>query len=96
MKITKMSESENRYWVTRKPTICPSCGEKTVKKSIYGYPSEEDFRNKEIHCVGCIPDIPWPRKWGCNSCDAAFWKDDKKTRERFKNFEEWGINEIKE
>ena len=91
-----MSESENRYWVTRKPISCPNCGKKTVKKSIYGYPSEEDFHNKEIHCVGCIPDIPWPRKWGCNSCDAAFWKDDIKTRERFKKFEAWTIDEIKE
>ena len=41
-----MSKLENRYWVTRKPTICPNCGKKTVKKSIYGYPSEKDFYNK--------------------------------------------------
>ena len=88
MKITKMSESENRYWVTRKPTICPNCGEKTVRKSVYGYPSQEDFQNPNIHCVGCCPDLPWPRTWGCNSCDAAFWKDIPEIRERFKRHEE--------
>ena len=84
MKITKMIGEESRYWVTRKPTICPACGEKAVRKSIMGYPSLDDFQNSNIHSVGCIPDLPWPRKWGCNSCDAAFWKDDKETRQHFK------------
>ena len=64
MKITKIANEENRFWSDRKPLICPSCGNKTVKKSIYGYPSPEDFNNKNIYLIGCIPDMPIDRTWG--------------------------------
>jgi hypothetical protein len=87
MQITKIPNEENRYWSDRKPMRCPNCGEKAVKKSIFGYPSMEDFQNPNIHCVGCIPDLPWPRTWGCNSCDAAIWKDTPKMRDRYERFE---------
>ena len=87
MKATKILNEENRYWSDMKPIICPSCGEKAVRKSIYGYPSQEDFQNPNIHCVGCIPDLPWPRTWGCNNCDAAIWKDTPKMRDRYERFE---------
>ena len=38
MKIQKISDT-NSYLVNRKPTICPNCGEKKVKKAILGYPT---------------------------------------------------------
>ena len=76
MKITRCTLSqEHWYCCTRKPTICPYCGEKAVRKSIFGYPSPELFYSKKYHLQGCMPDFPRPRDWGCVSCDAAFFKE---------------------
>ena len=76
MKITRCTLSqEHWYCCTRKPTICPYCGEKGVRKSIFGYPSQEDFYSKKYHLQGCCPDFPRPRDWGCVNCDAAFFKE---------------------
>ena len=76
MNITRCTLSqEHWYCCTRKPTICPYCGEKSVRKSIFGYPSQEDFYSKKYHLQGCMPDFPRPRDWGCVSCDAAFFKE---------------------
>ena len=66
----------NDWFITdRKPTICPHCGAKEVRKAVVGFPSKEDFYNPNIYCVGCIPDFPCERDWGCRKCDAAFFKD---------------------
>ena len=76
MKITRCTLSqEHWYCCTRKPTICPYCGEKGVRKSIFGYPSPELFYSKKYHLQGCCPDFPRPRDWGCVNCDAAFFKE---------------------
>ena len=76
MKIAKCNGSQEHWYVTtRKPTICPNCGEKSVRKSIFGYPSPELFYSKKYHLQGCMPDFPRPRDWGCVSCDAAFFKE---------------------
>ena len=45
--------------------VCPSCGEKTLKKIVYGMPGE-DFDFKKHFVGGCIPareDI------GCKNCE---------------------------
>mgnify|MGYP001422619378 CR=1 FL=1 len=66
----------NDWFITdRGPTICPHCGAKEVRKAVFGFPSREDFYNPNIYCVGCIPDFPCERDWGCRKCDAAFFKD---------------------
>ena len=76
MKIARCTDSQEHWYVTtRKPTICPNCGEKSVRKSIFGYPSPELFYSKKYHLQGCMPDLPRPRDWGCVSCDAAFFKE---------------------
>ena len=59
----------------RKPNICPRCKKKEVRKAVLGYPTEEDFHNDNIYLIGCIPDFPIDRTWGCRNCDAGFWKD---------------------
>ena len=67
---------KRRLFITdRKPTICPRCGKKEVRKAVVGYPLEEDWNNDRIYLVGCIPDFPIDRTWGCRKCDAAFFKD---------------------
>ena len=45
--------------------ICPSCGEKTLKKIVYGMPGD-DFDFQKNFVGGCIPaneDI------GCKNCE---------------------------
>ena len=56
MKIRQISGTKF-FLVNRKPTICPQCGEKKVRKAILGYPTEEDYYNDKIYCIGCIPDF---------------------------------------
>ena len=36
---------------------------------------EEDYFRDDIFVIGCIPDFPINRTWGCRQCDAAFFKD---------------------
>ena len=76
MKIAKCTGSQEHWYVTtRKPTICPNCGEKSVRKSIFGYPSPELFYSKKYHLQGCMPDFSRLRYWGCVSCDAGSFKE---------------------
>ena len=76
MKIYKCTSSQHNWYVTdRKPTICPCCGKREVRPSIFGIPTEEVFKSSKWHIAGCIPDFPEHRTWGCKNCDAAFWKD---------------------
>ena len=49
LKITRCILSQEHWFCcTRKPTICPNCGEKSVRKSVFGYPSPLDFSAKNI------------------------------------------------
>ena len=75
MKCYPIPQREDWFITNRKPTICPHCGAKEVRKAVVGFPSREDFYNPNIYCVGCIPDFPCERDWGCKKCDAAFFKD---------------------
>ena len=34
----------------------------------------------DIFVIGCIPDFPINRTWGCCNCDAAFFKDTPRNR----------------
>jgi ribosomal protein L37AE/L43A len=44
---------------------CPQCGEKTLKKILYGMPSDNfDFQNSLVG--GCIPN---PEDIGCKNCE---------------------------
>ena len=72
----------NWYLVDRKPYRCPSCNSRKIGKAILGYPTEEDFYNENIFLIGCLPDFPVCRTWGCRNCDAAFFKDNKFNRGR--------------
>ena len=75
MKCNPIPEREDWFICDRKPTICPRCKKKEVRKAVLGYPREEDFYNDNIYLIGCIPDFPIDRTWGCRQCDAAFFKD---------------------
>ena len=84
MKCEPIRERSDWFITDRKPTICPNCGKKEVRKAVLGYPREEDFYNDNIYLIGCIPDYPVERNWGCRNCDAAFFKDNKFNRGRLK------------
>ena len=75
MKCTPLPEREDWFICDRKPNICPRCKKKEVRKAVLGYPREEDFYNDNIYLIGCIPDFPIERTWGCRNCDSAFFKD---------------------
>ena len=75
MKFHPITGREDWFITDRKPTICPHCGQKKIRKAVLGYPTEEDFNNDNIYVIGCIPDFPIERNWGCRNCDAAFFKD---------------------
>ena len=75
MKCNPIPEREDWFICDRKPTICPRYENKEVRKAVVGYPLEEDWNNDQIYLVGCIPDFPIDRTWGCRQCDAAFFKD---------------------
>ena len=68
-------ERKDWYVCSRKPISCPHCGAKEVIKAVLGYPTEKDFYNDKIYLVGCLPDFPTERDWGCRNCDAAFFKN---------------------
>ena len=79
MKCKAIPEREDWFICSRKP-ICPRCGKKEVRKAVLGYPTEEDFNNDKIFLIGCIPDFPKNRDFGCRNCDAAFFKDTPRNR----------------
>lgn len=70
MKCEPIRERSDWFITDRKPTICPNCGKKEVRKAVLGYPREEDFYNDNIYLIGCIPDFPIERNWGCRNCYA--------------------------
>ena len=75
MNCNPIPEREDWFITDRKPTICPRCKTKEVRKAVLGMPREEDFYNDNIFIIGCIPDFPINRTWGCRQYDAAFFKD---------------------
>ena len=48
MKCEPIRERSDWFITDRKPTICPNCGKKEVRKAVLGYPTEEDFYNENI------------------------------------------------
>ena len=52
MKCEPIPEREDWFICSRKPTICPRCGKKEVRKAVLGYPTEEDFHNDNIYLIG--------------------------------------------
>ena len=42
-------ERKDWYITDRKPTICPHCGAKEIKKSVFGMPSAEDYYEAKYH-----------------------------------------------
>jgi len=77
MKCNPIPEREDWFICDRKPIICPRCGKKEVRPSMFGMPSPEVWESGKWHIAGCMPDFPEHRTWGCRNCDAAFWKDSK-------------------
>ena len=75
MNCNPIPERDDWFITDRKPTICPRCNKKEVRKAVLGYPTEKDFYNDKIYLVGCLPDFPTERDWGCRNCDAAFFKN---------------------
>ena len=51
MNCNPIPEREDWFITDRKPTICPRCGKKEVRKAVLGYPTEEDFYNDNIYLV---------------------------------------------
>ena len=66
---------KDRFITDRKPTICPNCGAKEVRKAVLGNPTGKDFYNEKVYLVGWLPEFPTARDWGCRNCDAAFFKN---------------------
>jgi len=89
MNCNPIPEREDWFITDRKPTICPHCGAKEVRKAVLGYPSPEDFNNKNIYLIGCIPDMPIDRTWGCRNCGAGFWKDTPRNKAALAGLVPW-------
>ena len=80
MKCTPIREREDWFITDRKPTICPRCKTKEVRNAVLGKPLHDDYFRDDIFVIGCIPDFPINRNWGCRQCDAAFFKDTPRNR----------------
>ena len=48
MNCNPIPERDDWFITDRKPTICPRCNKKEVRKAVLGYPTEEDFYNDNI------------------------------------------------
>ena len=48
MNCRSIPERKDWFLTDRKPTICPHCGAKEVRKAVVGYPLEEDWHNDEF------------------------------------------------
>ena len=53
MNCRSIPERDDWFLTDRKPTICPRCNKKEVRKAVLGYPTEEDFNNDNIYLIGC-------------------------------------------
>ena len=52
---------------------------------MFGMPTQEAFQSGKWHIAGCDPDFPRHRDWGCNNCDAAFFKESESAVDSFLN-----------
>ena len=50
---------------------------------MFGMPTQEAFQSGKWHIAGCDPDFPRHRDWGCNNCDAAFFKEPESAVDSF-------------
>ena len=57
MNCNPIPERDDWFITDRKPTICPRCKTKEVRKAVLGMPREEDFYNDNIFIIGRIPDF---------------------------------------
>ena len=53
MNCRSIPERDDWFLTNRKPTICPRCGKKEVRKAVVGYPLEEDFMRDDLFLIGC-------------------------------------------
>ena len=51
MKCNPIPEREDWFICDRKPTICPRCGKKEVRKAVLGYPKEEVFMRNDLFLI---------------------------------------------
>ena len=90
MNCRSIPERDDWFLTDRKPTICPRCGKKEVRKAVVGYPLEEDWYNTKIFNIGCLPTpFPEQEKFGCNTCDSRFFKDTKVARAYLNGESDW-------
>ena len=73
----------------KKAHYLPSLRKERSKTSMFGMPTQEAFQSGKWHIAGCEPDFPRHRDWGCNNCDAAFFKESESVVDSFnqKNME---------
>ena len=57
MNCNPIPERDDWFITDRKPTICPICNKKEIRKAVLGYPTEKDFMRDDIFLIGCIPDF---------------------------------------
>ena len=74
MNCNPIPEREDWFITDRKPTICPRCKKKEVKKSVFGMPSREDYYEAKYHFQACIPDFPKHRTWAAVIVKLPFIK----------------------
>lgn len=71
--------------VKRKPLKCEKCGQKSVVKIVYGFPSDELFERAERNevilggcCMSIDPNNPGKLldpEWGCTECGQKYKKE---------------------
>ena len=52
MNCNPIREREDWFITDRKPTICPRCKQKEIRKAVLGYPTEKDFMHDDIFLIG--------------------------------------------
>jgi hypothetical protein len=71
-----------KYFLKRKPTKCPNCGEKKVATILYGLPSSEmdvDARAGRIVLGGCCLTECDP-SWECTGCGTQIYHEELRDR----------------
>ena len=51
-------ERQDWFITDRKPTICPHCGAKEVRKAVLGYPTAEAAHSGKWEVLGCTLEMP--------------------------------------
>ena len=67
-----ITERDDWFITDRKPTICPLCGKKEVRPSLFGMPTLEAWESVKWHIAAYIPDFPDHRTWVSCNFDTAF------------------------